>query len=448
MSNVREFGAKGDGRSDDTQAVQHAIERGDGLVEFPRGEYRLTRPLVVPLHLHGRLALTGRGGTARLIMQSSGPALHLIGTHRRTAQPDEFQDVVWLKERMPTLTSLEIVGDHPDADGIRLEGTMQVTVTGVLIRRCRHGIHLVQRNRNVLISHCHIYDNRGVGIYLDAVNLHQMIVVGSHISYCKQGGVRVAGGEVRNLQITGNDIEYNHDPQADASADVCFDAREGTIREGTIVGNTIQARMSPQGANVRLLGVGADQRTAVGMLTITGNLLGSQQTVVHLDACRGVVVNGNAIYSGYHYAILAERCEHLVLSGNSIDHNSDYRGPSTDAVVLRHCRNVQFSDTILQHTLEAALPVEASLTVEQCENVNLIGCQFIHPRNRAVDIRNSQGVRVAHCFVRSKAQDAGYRLAVRVRDSQRIHIHGNFLDAGSEGMVDLPPGAGTSEGNL
>ena len=35
MSNVRDFGAIGDGRADDTEAIQHAIDEGVGLVEFP-----------------------------------------------------------------------------------------------------------------------------------------------------------------------------------------------------------------------------------------------------------------------------------------------------------------------------------------------------------------------------------------------------------------------------
>ena len=43
--NVRDFGAKGDGRSDDTKAIQsaldYAIDHGGGTVYFPNGRYRL-----------------------------------------------------------------------------------------------------------------------------------------------------------------------------------------------------------------------------------------------------------------------------------------------------------------------------------------------------------------------------------------------------------------------
>ncbi|HLW64000.1 MAG TPA: glycosyl hydrolase family 28-related protein, partial [Gemmataceae bacterium] len=139
MSSVRDFGAKGDGQTDDTEAFQHALEQGDGEISIPRGDYRIARTLTVPLDKLGRLAIHGIGGTARIIMAGSGPALHLIGTHKRTAHPPDFAEAVWQKERMPMITDLEIVGANEAADGIRLEGTMQATVRGLLIRRCRHG---------------------------------------------------------------------------------------------------------------------------------------------------------------------------------------------------------------------------------------------------------------------------------------------------------------------
>src|SRR5207247_3893933 len=173
------------------------------------------------------------------------------------------------------------------------------------------------RHRNVIIADCHVYDNSGVGVLLDRVNLHQINIHGNHISYCKQGGIVVARSELRNIQICSNDIEYNFDAKAEQSHDVFFDCREGTVREGTIVGNTIQASRSPGGANIRLFGVGKSDPSAVGLLAITGNLLGSQETVLEFRSCRGIIVSGNAIYSGYRYSLTAEDSEHLVVSGNS-----------------------------------------------------------------------------------------------------------------------------------
>ncbi len=43
-------------------------------------------------------------------------------------------------------------------------GTVQLTITRVNIRECRHAIHLTQRNRNLIVSDSHLYKNRGIGI--------------------------------------------------------------------------------------------------------------------------------------------------------------------------------------------------------------------------------------------------------------------------------------------
>jgi hypothetical protein len=45
---------------------------------------------------------------------------------------------------------------------------MQPIVSNVMIRNVHHGIHLVSRNRNVIISNSHIRYNSGVGIYMDS----------------------------------------------------------------------------------------------------------------------------------------------------------------------------------------------------------------------------------------------------------------------------------------
>lgn len=444
MANVTEFGAKGDGKTDDTAAIGHAVQRGDGRLVFPRGDYLISRPIHVPLDLHGRIALEGSGGAARLVMAAAGPALHLVGTHTRTAQPDHFTEAVWRKERMPTVQNLEIVGAHAAADGIRVEGVMQPTFLGVLIRRCRHGIHLANRDRNVLIADCHIYDNSGVGILLDRVNLHQTIVHGNHVSYCKQGGLKVHGGEVRNIQIVGNDIEYNYDLKADESADVYFDVREGTVREGTISGNTIQAKDSPGGANVRFVGA-KDHPNAVGMIAVTGNLLGSQRVTVHLKSCRGITLLGNCMYNGYHHAIVAEDCHNLVLGPNSIDHNSDYSGKSTDHILLKGCRNITLTGLILEHIRPAEVETEASVEIERCETVSLTGCQVIGARLRGIDVRESVLVRVADCTVRG---GEGLRAAVRVdAKSTSVMIVNNFLARGADGDLQLPEASGSASGN-
>lgn len=66
MSNVFGFGARGDGVADDTEALQHTLDSGDGVLRLNKGTYRITRPLVLDLTKTGLgpyAARTGRRGS-------------------------------------------------------------------------------------------------------------------------------------------------------------------------------------------------------------------------------------------------------------------------------------------------------------------------------------------------------------------------------------------------
>ncbi len=406
MTQAGDFGAAGDGVTDDTAPLQHAIDEGVGELVIPRGDYRITQPIVVNLAATGRTSIRGEGGTCRILMQGKGPAFSFVGTHNGSADPKSFQASAWTHERMPMVSTLEIVGEHAEADGIQIEGVMQPVITGVLLRKLRHGIRITGRARNVLISHCQIYHNLGVGIYLDGVNLHQTIISASHISYCRLGGIRIERSEIRNLQITGNDIEYNNNashqvPNADEvpTAEIWLDASEGSIREGTICSNTIQATYSPNGANIRLIGQPQEANAKVGMIAITGNLIGSQWNNIHISAAQGVTISGNTVYSGHNRNLLLEDCSQMVVGNNSFGHNADY-GVDKElctGVTFRNCRDSIFNGNVLQdcqsgrHLFPTApeLQREALLELYDCRNI-------IVSSNQILDSA-PYGIRLANC---------------------------------------------------
>ena len=394
MTQAGDFGAVGDGITDDTDALQHALDEGVGELRLPRGDYRITRPLKLELARIGRTAICGEGGVPRILMEGPGPALLITGTHTATADPKSFAEQVWLRERMPMIRDLEIVGKHPEADGIQIVGVMQPTITGVLLRQLRHGIHLATRARNVLISHCHIYHNTGVGIYLDGVNLHQTILSACHISYCRLGGIRIERSEIRNLQITGNDIEYNNNgghgiPDADGvpTAEIWLDASAGSIREGTISSNTIQATYSPNGANLRLIGDPVAANARIGMIAITGNLIGSQWVNVHMTDVQDISLTGNTIYSGHHRNLLLENCSRITVGSNTFGHNADYgiQRELCTGLTLRNCADSVLTGNIIQdcqtgrHQFPQAPELQREALVElfNCRNVTLCSCQIL-----------------------------------------------------------------------
>ena len=116
-----------DGQSDATLVLQRVLD-GGGRIELPRGVYRISRPLVVDLNRAGYTSISGHG-TARIEMHGAGPALRIIGTHFRSADPSGFSEAVWQRERMPLIDGLAIEGHHAESIGIEAAGTMQLTLT-------------------------------------------------------------------------------------------------------------------------------------------------------------------------------------------------------------------------------------------------------------------------------------------------------------------------------
>ncbi len=437
MAHVKNFGAVGDGKHDDTQSLQHALDTGERLVVFPRGVYRLTRPLVVDLDKVGLTGITGDGGTATLLMDGLGPALRLIGAHGGTADPLSVKPAVWARQRMPTVSGLEIVGAHDEAVGIELNGTMQATLTGLLIRQCRYGVHLIGRNRNLLLSHSHIYHGRGpaIGVYFDGVNLHQANIVGCHISYHAHAGIKIARSEIRNLQITGCDIEYNFDPAAQDSADVWIDSRAGTVREGTIASCTIQAKYSPGGCNVRMEGGEKEQSTDAGLWTITGNVIQSQHTNLLLRRCRGVVVTGNSFCSAEHRSIVVDRCRNVAVGVNTIDYNPDYPGARTDGVVVTRSAGIALNGLNIESCRAGNADSGGPIEVAESEDLTVANCQILAPVHRGIHLHRVQRAVVNGCLVRDRRTPPQLLESVLLSNSSDVELSGNLLEKGQHGTV-------------
>ncbi|MCS5583598.1 MAG: right-handed parallel beta-helix repeat-containing protein [Pseudomonadales bacterium] len=381
MSNIQHFGAVGDGIADDTDAIIHAIENGDGHIELPAGTFRITRTIEVDLTSNSPLAITGAAGATTIVMDAAGPAIRLVGTHGGTGDPGSRSESVVDFQRMPVIADLKITGSHPLADGIQCLQTMQIILRSLLITEVRHGVHLFQRNRNVIITHCHIYFNSGVGVYLDRLNLHQINISDNHISYNRQGGIRIENSEIRNLQITGNDIEYNnfraHDADEEPTAEIYIDttAENASVNEVTIASNTIQATNSVGGANIRIKEEPNDSRRP-GLFCVTGNVIGSQEHNVHLTGCYGMVFSGNTIYSATERNLLMEKCSQITLGSNLFRRHTPSYGCG---VLVNHCQNILFSGCTFEDEAEAGQESGyALLEIEQSQFVTICGNQIIN----------------------------------------------------------------------
>ena len=401
MSNVKNFGAIGDGEADDTEAIRHALSQGDGELDFPRGNYRISETIEILLDETGRLGIDGSNGTATVIMTGEGPAFRIIGTHGGTGDPGSSKPNIWEKQRMPTIRNIEVTASNKKADGFELIETMQATFSGVLIRQVRNGIRLHKRNRNVLINDCHIYNNFGAGIFMDELNLHQINICGNHISYNRLGGIRIEKSEIRNLQITGNDIEYNNhrafgtEPEVTAEILIDTTAEKSTVNEVTISSNTIQATPSPGGCNIRINNKSGKDRPP-GLITISGNVIGSQENGVHLTACYGVAISGNTIYSAENRNLLLEQCSHVNVTGNVFRRHTPRMNTGVRVVKSTDC---VFSGCSFRDESEEGQKNGASLLeLADCRRISVQGCQLIDGAPWGLDAKQCSEVNVSACI--------------------------------------------------
>ncbi len=411
-TDVRGLGAMGDGKADDTAAIQKAVDAGVGLVQLPKGVYRITKPIVIELDKVGYTSING-GAVAQIVMAGPGPVLKFVGTHFKSADPAGFSKDVWGRQRMPLVDGVAIEGDHPEAIGVEAVGTMELTLTRVHVRNVLHAIHLVGNNRNIIISDCHLYENRGIGIFYDNANLHQSNITGCHISYNRGGGIVSRAGNVRNIHITGCDIESNMSPKTPPTANVlidCTGGAEGTA-EVAITGCTIQHNSpSPDSANIRILG-GSNPTSKLklvreGNITITGNVLSDVKVNVHLRDCRGVTLTGNTFWMGYTHNLLLEDCSNIIIGPNNFDRNPRYNyGDSLDAknsLVLRNCEDCTLSALHITNVWREP----AGLLIESCKRMNITGCTILDCDNVGLLLKDVTDSRVSDCLIREDRPDA------------------------------------------
>lgn len=420
-----------DGEKDATAVLQQAIDSSVGAIRLPHGTYRITKTLQIDLRKVGYTSFTS-DGTAKLIMAAAGPALKFRGNHFKSADPENFQAEVWQRERLPSVSNLAIEGSHPEACGIEAVGTMQLTISHVHIQKMLHCVRLLENNRNVIIDHCHFYQNRGVGVLYDQVNLHQSNIVGCHISYCGGGGIVCRGGNVRNIHVSGCDLESNMAADGPPTANIMIDCRESEYgaAEVAITGCTIQHNdLGRDSCNIRIIGQSVSKDKTVnreGHVTITGNVLSDVQHNVWLEECRGVTLVGNTFWMGFQHNLLVDRSSHIIVGANNFDRNPRYDyGHSLEAknaLLFRDCADCTLNGLHIALVWKS----EAGLTLERCDRMNLSGLTILDCDNVGLKLIDLKRSRVTNCLIRDDRPSS---------QSKSVIIEGgadNFFDSSIE----------------
>jgi len=430
---VRDFGAVGDGRQDDTLAIEKAIAAG-GAVNLPPGRYRLTRTLRIELDTVGPVTIAGHGAT--LDMAGAGPAVHLVGTVQRTAAPADFPPDFWAKQAGVSVSGVDFVGSHPAAVGLQVTRAMQLTVSRCNFRRLLHGIHFTERNRNAIIDTCHVYDNRGAGVFVDRVDFHQLNIANCHISYNHGGGIVVRGGALRNLQVGTCDIEANVGAGMPPTANILLDSTGGSIGEVEITGCTIQHyRGHPGFANIRFIGhstaVPFTKEQRHGNLIIVGNMINDADINIHLDGARGAVISGNSIHLAVSHDVLIENSSEVVLTGTVFDRHPRYNPERVaNGVVVRQGIVIRNSNRCTLSALRInGGKAAAAMDISGGDFFNISNCTVTDVESAALQLDGvSDSVIAGNTFAPGNPEN----LALRIRGGSGNLIDTNLVRGRSE----------------
>jgi len=293
----------------------------------------------------------------------------------------------------------------------------------------------------VIVSDCHIYNNTGVGIYYDNVNLHQSNIIGSHISYNDGGGIVVRGGEVRNVHIGTCDIEGNMGgPDSKPTANVLLDSTGGSIGEVAIVGCTIQhSHHAPNSANIRINGESTDRSSPgenrYGYITIADNVLSDAQVNIDVANTRGVTITGNTMWKGHTHDLRVHHSESVVVSDNVFDRSPlyHYYGKSNAARL-----GLIFTDsdgcTISGNHILGVHVDSAAVVVRDCRRFNITDCTILDCGSCALLLDNVSNSRVSDCLIRNDLPTAGNALSIKVRGGKGNMIVNNLL--GNPSSID------------
>ena len=262
--NVKDRGAKGDGKSDDTKSIQKAIDEvagSGGTVYVPAGTYMVqahgTKRLVLgskmTLKLADRAILkvipTGAKNYSVLRIPRAKDVTVIGGTLQGDRKEHKGRSGEWgmgiiIGPESERITIAGVTSRHMWGDGFYLAGGEDIALCSVVAEHNRRqGLSIIRGNR-ILVTNSTFRDTRGTrpsaGIDLEPNNENQTItnVRIEHSKFVNNAGdgILIAGkkGRVANVEIRGNLFDGNDQP-------ILVENALG-VRSSAICGNRIIAR--------------------------------------------------------------------------------------------------------------------------------------------------------------------------------------------------------------
>lgn len=335
----------GDGVTDDTEAIQQAIDDNNIVVLPENCTFRITEPLLIDV----KNTKVFDCNNSKLLVDGAFSAISISGLCAVSSNPSNQTDSVKEDEAASIIRNVRIIGTTSVVDascGIKLSGCFKTRIENCYIYNVTDGIIISGINRDLMFSGNQIYGVRRYGLHIDStVNLHQFNIVNNMIQYCKYGIYLDDPAQIANCQCVGNDIEISNYPSGSISAHRCIvinsgDTKTELLSEIEITGNTIQGH-SDSNAIIEITG-GANRRiervsiagnhisnisggagvilSKVNNVAISGNTMKdmlSSASCVSIANGKNIAVTGNTCDSVGHFATIDNSSSNIVVVGNA-----------------------------------------------------------------------------------------------------------------------------------
>lgn len=419
---VREFGAVGDGQTDDTKAIQTAIDTA-AFVRIPAGVYRVGR-----LMLRGNLTLMGDGAASVLQGRPGTTLLQAL-----SASPGAFIDNIELQGlRLSGAVTQAGFSEHVhllSAAGVRnllIEGVQFVGFQG-------DGLYLganidnTRHNEDVRVVNCTFdgvdRNNRNCISVIDGDNVQVRGCVFRRSSRRDMPGFidvepNDAANVVRNIHILGNHFEDTHGAVA-AIGIVILKPRLKVAPETFVIShNTFDT-------NLRMLAVrvSADHTNRLD-LVVTGNAGRVASLGDFYPVLRGASFSGNTLSVTGPAAFgfnPGDAMTELSITGNSIDGGGVARG----VLDLRGGAGVVISSNVISRCAEYGLL--CGIAGGSLAQVSIIGNTFTRCGPHAV--MSAGGIDGASCRYLANASDGSHLFPAWINDDTGALVNASTTPA-------------------
>lgn len=179
--NIRDFGAVGDGRTDDTNALKSAFAfiatHNGGEILFPEGDYIVSSPVVLPsgitikgvnaLHSNASTNNVVQRNTSRITLAGANKAIFRIG---ECTEKVALRDIELYAQSIDKTVGVEAVGAYTSSQGFAFEN---VTFNNFWRGIYAHGMDVTNQHWQfdyIKLNQCRFIYNRDAGIYTNVKN--------------------------------------------------------------------------------------------------------------------------------------------------------------------------------------------------------------------------------------------------------------------------------------